>query len=129
MTLRTTLFFYRDSRLALTVALLDDGFITRVTTDGRVGFPHAVGPAGRSDTGFIANLGCARRRASHCRTCKRGCQGQRIGCPHLGLQLVSSLVMQLRRGGCVPEFRGTSIKHFEEPMLTAAGSSPFSLVA
>ena len=66
MTLRTTLFFYRDSRLALAVALLDDGFITRVTADGRVGFPYAVRPARWSDTGFIANLGCARRRANHC---------------------------------------------------------------
>src|SRR6516165_9177893 len=98
MTLRTTLFFYRDSRLALTVALLDDGFITRVTTDGRVRFPHAVGPAGRSDAGFIADLGCACRRANHCRTCKRGCEGQRIGCPHLGLQLVASLVMPTQEG-------------------------------
>src|SRR6516225_9755442 len=83
--------------LAVT-ALLDDGLVARVTADSRVRFPHAVGSAGRSDAGFIADLGCARRRANHCRTCKRGCEGQRIGCPHLGLQLVSSLVMPTQEG-------------------------------
>jgi hypothetical protein len=120
--------FELHAGLAVT-ALLNDGLVARVTADSRVGFPHTVGPARWSDAGFIADLGCARRRANHCRTCEGGCKSQRIGCPHPGLQSVSSLVMQRRPGGCVPGFRGVSIKHFEEPILTGAGSSPFSLAA
>jgi hypothetical protein len=56
-----------DTWFATPVALLDDDFIAiaPVATDCRVGFPHAIFRAGRSNASFVANLHSARGRGKY----------------------------------------------------------------